>query len=102
MKVRGFRQANAWLHNWTGLLLGWLLYAIFLTGTLCFFQNEITLWMKPEQHGSHPDAGSAERAWATLQRLAPTAEQWRIQLPGERNTAIQVNWSEPGQEKDMP
>lgn len=99
MKVRGFRQANAWLHNWTGLLLGWLLYAIFLTGTLCFFQNEITLWMKPEQHGSHPDAGSAERAWATLQRLAPTAEQWRIQLPGERNTAIQVNWNEPGQEK---
>lgn len=33
MKPLGFRQANAWLHTWTGLLLGWLLYAVFLTGT---------------------------------------------------------------------
>nr|WP_312514416.1 PepSY domain-containing protein [Stutzerimonas nitrititolerans] len=36
MKPLGFRQANAWLHTWTGLLLGWLLYAVFLTGTLSF------------------------------------------------------------------
>lgn len=30
----GFRQAMAWLHTWTGLIFGWLLFAIFLTGTL--------------------------------------------------------------------
>ena len=30
----GFRQAMAWLHTWAGLIFGWLLFAIFLTGTL--------------------------------------------------------------------
>ena len=29
----GFRQSMAWLHTWSGLLFGWLLFAIFLTGT---------------------------------------------------------------------
>ena len=27
-----FRQSMAWLHTWCGLWLGWLLFAIFLTG----------------------------------------------------------------------
>lgn len=40
MKALGFRQANAWLHTWVGLLLGWLLYAVFLTGTLSFFRKK--------------------------------------------------------------
>ena len=30
----GFRQAMSWLHTWSGLILGWLLFAIFVTGTL--------------------------------------------------------------------
>ena len=29
----GLRQSMAWLHTWTGLLLGWLLFAMFATGT---------------------------------------------------------------------
>ncbi|MDN5540760.1 PepSY domain-containing protein, partial [Comamonas sp.] len=44
----GFRQAMSWLHTWSGLLLGWLLFAIFVTGTLSFFKNEFNLWMRPE------------------------------------------------------
>src|SRR5690606_20527900 len=44
MKTQGFRQANSWLHTWSGLLLGWLLFAIFLTGTLSYFRQEITYW----------------------------------------------------------
>ena len=39
-KVEGPRQSMSWLHTWASLILGWLLYAIFLTGTLSFFQNE--------------------------------------------------------------
>ena len=46
-KQEGPRQSMSWLHTWASLILGWLLYAIFLTGTLSFFQNEITVWMKP-------------------------------------------------------
>ena len=45
---KGFRQAMLWLHTWAGLVLGWLLFAIFLTGTLSFFRNELNLWTHPE------------------------------------------------------
>lgn len=40
----GFRQAMAWLHTWTGLIFGWLLFAIFLTGTMSYFKEEIIHW----------------------------------------------------------
>ncbi|MDA1172880.1 MAG: PepSY-associated TM helix domain-containing protein, partial [Proteobacteria bacterium] len=49
-KMEGPRQSMSWLHTWASLILGWLLYAIFVTGTLSFFQNEISTWMKPETH----------------------------------------------------
>lgn len=55
-KQEGPRQSMSWLHTWASLVLGWLLYAIFVTGTLSFFQNEITVWMKPELHQSVPQA----------------------------------------------
>ncbi|HAB08009.1 MAG TPA: hypothetical protein DCE38_06005, partial [Alcanivorax sp.] len=35
----------AWLHTWSGLLLGWLLLAMFVTGTSAYFREEISLWM---------------------------------------------------------
>src|SRR6476469_9536805 len=39
-----------WFHSWSGLLFGWLLFAVFLTGTLTVFDTEITAWMQPELH----------------------------------------------------
>lgn len=36
------------IHSWSGLLFGWLLFAVFLTGTLTVFHAEITQWMQPE------------------------------------------------------
>lgn len=97
MKQPSFRQTNAWLHTWTGLLLGWLLYAVFLTGTLSFFNQEITFWMKPELHGSVADDSSAERAVERLQQLAPDAAQWNINLPSERHPALDVQWFAQGE-----
>ena len=44
----GFRQSMAALHTWTGLLFGWLLFAMFVTGTAAYFQEEISRWMRPE------------------------------------------------------
>ena len=38
----GFRQAMAWLHTWAGLTFGWLLFAIFLTGTLAYFKLPVS------------------------------------------------------------
>jgi hypothetical protein len=43
-----FRQSMAWLHTWTGLLAGWAMFFVFVTGTAAFFSDEVTRWMQPE------------------------------------------------------
>ena len=43
-----FRKSMIWLHTYSGLVLGWLLFTIFLTGSLSYFNPEISQWMKPE------------------------------------------------------
>ena len=97
MNGMGFRQSNAWLHTWVGLLLGWLLYAVFLTGTLSFFQDEISYWMKPELHAATPGPQSTELALQQLQQRAVDAQLWQIDLPDERNPELQVQWFAPGE-----
>ena len=39
----GLRQSMAWLHTWTGLPVGWVLFFVFLTGTLGYFDSEIRM-----------------------------------------------------------
>src|SRR5690606_29597979 len=91
-KQEGPRQSMSWLHTWASLILGWLLYAIFLTGTLSFFQNEISIWMKPEFHQAVPRQYQADQTRASLPHLQqhhPDAGSWAIQLPNSRqNTTI--------------
>lgn len=93
----GFRQCMAWLHTWSGLLLGWLLFAIFLTGTAAYFREEIDYWMQPELHVSVPGDRMLELALERLRTVAPTAETWSISLPDERSRTIGLSWREPGQ-----
>ncbi len=84
----GFRQAMAWLHTWSGLILGWLLFFIFLTGTAGYFDTEIDRWMQPELPRAQPRADTAATAAVLLQRLrseAPAAERWLLLLPVDRN-----------------
>jgi uncharacterized iron-regulated membrane protein len=44
----GARQCMTWLHGWTGLLLGHVLFLMCLMGTLTVFKAEIGRWMRPE------------------------------------------------------
>ncbi|MEZ2299886.1 PepSY-associated TM helix domain-containing protein [Variovorax sp. RCC_210] len=87
----GFRQAQAWLHTWCGLWFSWLLFAVFLTGTLAVFDEPITHWMTPEHHAEEAAAQSASANAPTAdraQRLAwgmaymaehhPTARMWEL------------------------
>lgn len=97
MKALGFRQANSWLHTWSGLLLGWLLFAVFLTGTLSYFRQEITYWMQPELHASQANAHTAERAMEAMRRMAPDAASWQITLPDERSPTVQARWYDQGE-----
>ncbi|CAG8866971.1 hypothetical protein PS627_02254 [Pseudomonas fluorescens] len=89
----GFRQAMAWLHTWTGLIFGWLLFAIFLTGTMSYFKEEISHWSQPEVR-SHPldPVASLQLAQQYLQTNAGQASGWFIRLPNEREAALSVGW----------
>lgn len=82
----GFRQCMAWLHTWTGLVVGWVLFFVFVTGTVGYFHMEITRWMKPElplqEARSFPDkAPLLALALDRLEKVAPGAASWTVQLP---------------------
>ncbi|MEE4451683.1 PepSY-associated TM helix domain-containing protein [Novosphingobium resinovorum] len=94
----GLRQSMALLHTWSGLLIGWLLFAMFATGTAAYFQDEITRWMQPEVTGPADPAASAQGAVRFLNTVAPDAKSWYISLPNSRAATTQVYW-QPGGER---
>src|SRR5690606_6816520 len=94
-KAPGIRQTMSDLHIWTGLLAGWLLYAMFLTGTASYFRDEISQWMRPDVPAQVQLADAADlapRLIATMQTLAPTSTQWGIRLPDARNNTASAFW----------
>ncbi|WP_308911668.1 PepSY-associated TM helix domain-containing protein [Pseudokordiimonas caeni] len=88
----GLRQSMAWLHTWTELLLGWLLFAMFLTGTAAYFNDEITRWMQPEIEGEADPIDSAIGAAAYLREKAPNSPSWFITPTSERQVVTNVFW----------
>jgi len=92
----GFRQSMAWLHTWTGLLVGWLLLLIFMAGTASYYREEISRWMRPElPRSTVSNEVAAERAIAFLQHKATQAESWNVTLPDPRNPAMRMFWRNP-------
>lgn len=94
----GFRQSMAWLHTWTGLLVGWVLFFVFLTGTFGYVNAEVSHWMQPEEPmitALPPAADLLAKAEARLTLQAADAEIWSIILPGGRGSQeLQVRWRE--------
>jgi uncharacterized iron-regulated membrane protein len=90
----GIRQTMSDVHTWTGLLLGWILFAMFLTGTVSFFRDELSQWMRPEVRAAAgaDTADAAARVGDTLQRIAPTSPAWYINLPDGRGNTAQLTW----------
>ncbi len=97
----GFRQSISWLHTWLGLVLGVVLYFVYLTGTLGYLDTEIDYWMKPDRpYFSHPGTQREQLALAQnhLQQVAPDAERWNIQLIGGREApSLDVSWTDKPQ-----
>jgi uncharacterized iron-regulated membrane protein len=101
----GFRQSMAWLHTWTGLLVGWVLFFVFVTGTFGYVNSEVSRWMRPElpMVGAPPAAKTllpAAEKW--LRAQAGDAERWYVFLPGRRGeTRLEAAWQawpKPGEE----
>ena len=104
----GLRQAMAWLHTWSGLWISWLLFAIFLTGTLSVFEEPIGHWMQPEHalqeaaHASEPPppkvADRAQRlqlALAFMDKAHPKADMWEIWPVQRPEQGLSAYWFQP-------
>jgi uncharacterized iron-regulated membrane protein len=94
----GFRQSMSWLHTWIGLVAGWVLYFVYLTGTLGYVDKEIDYWMTPERpYFEQPGTQQQQLAVAQghLQQVAPGAASWNIQLIGGREApSLEVSWTD--------
>lgn len=88
---KGLRQSMAWIHTWLGLLAGWILFAMFLTGTASYFRPEITRWMQPELRlAPVAPRQAAETAVAHMQATSPDDQQWFIYLPDDRTPETRI------------
>lgn len=102
-KETGLRQSMAWLHTWGGLWACWVLFAIFLTGSLGVFDDAITRWMKPhlpqaqavtslDDGVDRPLAVRLGQVW--LSENAPKGHFWGIGLPNDSDPAIRLFWED--------
>lgn len=93
LRQASLRQRMSGLHIWAGLLCGWLLYAMFLTGTVAYFREEQSQWMRPELPAP---AGRPDQA-AIAQRVADAfgdTPQWTARLPDGRSNTVYAFWRE--------
>lgn len=86
-----------WLHTWSGLVAGWLLFAIVLSGTLSVFRPEISAWMRPELAGRTADPVTAtDAAVGWLSVHAARAPAWFLEPAGPRAAWTQAVWAADG------
>ncbi|MCJ2131211.1 PepSY-associated TM helix domain-containing protein, partial [Methylobacterium sp. E-045] len=103
----GLRQSMAWLHAWSGLVVGWVLFAVFVTGTASYYRTDITAWMQPELRRESAETAldlprAAEIGIAHLQAHAVGARSWFIGLPQPDRPIIDLFWrTKPGAPPDM-
>ena len=96
---QGFRQCMAWLHTWAGLIPGWILFAVFLTGTAAYYRGEITAWAHPDLRTEMPAPEAATLAVREMQRIAPDSPSWLIGLPTASDPLIRLYWRAPGERR---
>ena len=93
-KSYSIRHSMSDLHTWTGLIVGWLLYAMFLTGTVSYFRDEITNYMRPEITAStaHPSYKVAQKVLDKVLDDVPNTTLINIALPTNRNHFATAFW----------
>ena len=92
-----FRQSMNWLHTWSGLLLSSLLYFIFITGTVGYFDKEITHWMQPERPTINEKVDQRSIlaiAEKHLNATASDAQSWWVEFPIGRSYSAVTWWQE--------
>lgn len=96
-----FRQSMKWLHTWVGLVVVWILFFMFITGTAGYFNQEITRWMEPERPLFAPDVNKEQMLRLSQDYLAEHAKdatRWSINLPDSRDGNLKLRWTEAAKE----
>ena len=90
---KSVRQSMAWLHSWIGLLLGWLLLAIFMTGSVTYYRHAISTWMQPQFASMqiHQDT-AVHTAFDYLQKNAADAKSWYIGVANAESPVNKIYW----------
>lgn len=89
-----FRKSMIWLHTYIGLLSGWLLFAVFLTGTLSYYNQEITHWLTNGKQSPHTQQVLLDNALHKLHNAAPNTKRWQISLPDKRGSSYRISYRE--------
>lgn len=97
---RSFRQSMTPLHTWAGLVFGWVLAVVFITGTLSVFSGSISRWMEsagppaiaPAPLSSDERADAWRAAQAYLEEAAPSAHSWSAVVVGGARPSLEVGW----------
>src|SRR5690606_675765 len=93
LTMRAAYRSCLGLHVWIGLVSGWLLAPMFLTGSLAYFQTEISHWMQPALRGAAPAPELAlDLALERLREVAPDADRWVVYPPHPRFPTPEIEW----------
>ena len=87
---KNFKESMNWLHTWSGLIVGWLLFTIFVTGTSAYYKDEINIWMKPEFHKALVSENAIQIAINKATESIKTSNKVSVSLPNSRTNVISV------------
>lgn len=90
--AKTFRQSQAFLHTWSGLLLGWVLFLVFITGTMAFYREGLNRWMHPEMARIEQPLQVLDRAQSFLEKTAPDAKSWYLEMPDSNSPGSNLFW----------
>lgn len=91
---KSFKQSMRWLHTFSGLILGWLLFAIFVTGTSAYYKDEINLWMQPELHYSKASSKTMQIAKDKALQFSQKVPNVSVFLPSDRKNTITLMYGQ--------
>lgn len=82
------------IHSWCGLLSGWLLFAVCLTGALTVFDNELTYWMQPELLEVSADAQDLLKTVQPVTASLVQVDRWDVPGFTDRPSVLTVKLQE--------
>lgn len=97
-----FKKSMTHLHTWSGLVVGWFLFFIFITGSTGYFNKEIDNWMEPDFRFSLEKYSDEELINTALTQLnidAPSSRKWQIYLPSQRDNHLKIRYQLPSNKK---